>query len=117
MPSWLNPGIILLVTTSSLLWTVLAESVTAAPPAFGSVSAFGGTISTLQNLSRAGIESGHATSVGVPVAVQEAYLKSVIGNDTATGHQSVSHPLEQSQKYDGAHVSGKLSCACRCVHF
>lgn len=64
-----------------------------APPVFGSVSAFGGTISNLQNLSRAGIESGHATAVGVPVAVQEAYLKNIVGNVTATGQQSVRDDL------------------------
>ena len=60
-----------------------------AEPAFGSVSAFDDAASTLQNLNTAGIESGHATAAGVPVAVQEAYLRSMFGNVSATGHQSV----------------------------
>ena len=58
-------------------------------PTFGSASAYVDPNKPLQNLTVAAIESGQATATGTPVAVQEAFLKNVVGNATTPGHQSV----------------------------
>lgn len=64
----------------------------AAQPSTGAVSAFVDPTTALQQLSLASIESGHASAAGTPVAVQEAYLKNVVGNSTGLGKQSVRGP-------------------------
>jgi hypothetical protein len=59
-------------------------------PTFGAVSAYANPNKPLQDLTVASIESGKATAAAVPVAVQQAYLKSVLGNSTTPGRQTVS---------------------------
>ena len=59
-------------------------------PTFGSASAYVDPTKPLQNLTVAAIESGQATATGTPLAVQQAFLKNVVGNATTPGHQTVS---------------------------
>ena len=59
-------------------------------PTFGSASAYVDPTKPLQNLTVAAIESGQATATGTPLAVQQAFLKNVLGNATTPGHQTVS---------------------------
>ena len=58
-------------------------------PTFGSASAYVDPTKSLQNLTVAAIESGQATATGTPLAVQQAFLKNVLGNATTSGHQTV----------------------------
>ena len=58
-------------------------------PTFGAASAYVDPNKPLQKLTVAAIESGQATATGTPVAVQEAFLKNVVGNAKTPGHQTV----------------------------
>ena len=75
------------VATCALI--VAALQIASAQPQSGIPSAFVDPTAELQQLSVAGIESGRASAAGTPVAVQEAYLKDVLGNSTDLGRQSV----------------------------
>lgn len=76
----------------ALVSAALVGHTTASEPNFGMLSAFVDPTTTLQQLTVASIESGRASAAGTPVAVQEAYLKNVVGNATDSGKQSVRGP-------------------------
>ncbi len=84
------------VAAAALLFTMCHGAATptyaAQPPSmptFGSASAYVDPTKPLQNLTVAAIESGQATATGTPLAVQQAFLKNVLGNATTPGHQTV----------------------------
>ena len=79
-----------LVTVCQGTGTPMPASQPPSMPTFGAVSAYANPNQPLQDLTVASIESGKATAAAVPVAVQQAYLKNVLGNSTTPGRQTVS---------------------------
>ena len=116
-PQWLLPAAAaatMLLSMCQGARTPVSAGQPPSMPTFGAVSAYANPNQPLQDLTVASIESGQATAAAVPVAVQQAYLKNVLGNSTTPGRQTVSCHVHTMPDYrTRMRPRSSLLCCCR----